>query len=247
MDSMTYSLLLGTAAGLANVLGGTMVVARRGPWDPKILHGFVALSAGFMLAAALLRMGPEAVELTRAAPPLILVGYLLVHLFEHTIAPHFHFGEETHPHLVVGSSIWASALMGLVVHSLFDGISIASGFLVSPALGLLVFAAIILHKAPEGFAIASVMVAAGVRRSGAFASALAVGLASVAGVLAAQALSGYVGAALALSTGVTLYVAASDLIPEVNKEEGAMMALLVFAGVALFYASELCFSRLGLV
>ncbi|HSD11646.1 MAG TPA: ZIP family metal transporter [Candidatus Binatia bacterium] len=246
MDSFTSSLLLGVAAGSANVLGGVMVVARRGPWDPRILHGFVALSAGFMLAAALLRMGPEAVELTRAAPLLILAGYLLVHLFEHTIAPHFHFGEETHPHLVVGSSIWASAFMGLVVHSLFDGISIASGFLISPALGLLVFAAIILHKAPEGFAIASVMVAAGVRRSGAFASAVAVGLASVAGVLAAQALSEYVGAALALSTGVTLYVAASDLIPEVNKEEGAMMALLVFAGVALFYASELCLSALGL-
>jgi zinc and cadmium transporter len=173
-----------------------------------------------MLAAALLRMGPEAVSLTRAAPLLILAGYLLVHLFEHTIAPHFHFGEETHPHLVVGSSIWASASMGLVVHSLFDGISIASGYLVSPALGLLVFAAIILHKAPEGFAIASVMVAAGVRRDGALASTLAVGLASVVGVLAAQALAGYVGAALALSTGVTLYVAASDLIPEVNKEEG---------------------------
>jgi zinc and cadmium transporter len=198
-----------------------------------------------MLAAALLRMGPEAVSLTRAAPLLILAGYLLVHLFEHTIAPHFHFGEETHPHLVVGSSIWASALMGLVVHSLFDGISIASGYLVSPALGLLVFAAIILHKAPEGFAIASVMVAAGVRRDGALASTLAVGLASVVGVLAAQALAGYVGAALALSTGVTLYVAVSDLIPEVNKEEGAMMALLVFAGVALFYGSELCLSALG--
>jgi hypothetical protein len=44
---------------------------------------------------------------------------------------------------------------------------------------------------------------------------------------------------------VTLYVAASDLIPEVNKEEGAMIALLVFAGVALFYGSELCLSVLG--
>src|SRR6266540_813343 len=172
MDSLTSSLLLGIAAGSANVLGGVMVVVRRGPWDPRILHGFVALGAGFMLAAALLRMGPEAVELTRAAPLLILAGYLLVHLFEHTIARHFHFGEETHPHLVVGSSIWASALMGLVVHSLFDGISIASGFLVSPALGLLVFAAIILHKAPEGFTIASLMIAAGLSRGGALASAL---------------------------------------------------------------------------
>lgn len=247
MNAFDSSLVFGIAAASANILGGFMVVSRREPWEPRILHGFVALGAGFMLAAALLRMGPEAVALTRSGPLLILGGYLLVHLFEHTIAPHFHFGEETHPQLFVGSSVWISALMGLVVHSLFDGISIASGFLVSPALGLLVFAAIILHKAPEGFAIASVMIAAGVRRGGALAATLAVGLASVLGVLTAQMLAGgYVGVALALSTGVTLYVAASDLIPEVNKEEGAMMALLVFAGVALFYVSDLCLSGLDL-
>jgi len=238
MNELNASLLFGIAAGSANVLGGLMVVARREPWEPRILHGFVALGAGFMLAAALLAMGPEAARLSESAPMLILAGYLVVHLFEHTIATHFHFGEETHTHLIAGSSVWASALVGLVVHSLFDGISIASGFLVSPALGLLVFTAIILHKAPEGFAIASVMMAAGVHRRGALASALAVGLASVVGVLAAQALSAWVGVALALSTGVTLYVAASDLVPEVNKEEGATMALLVFAGVALFWAGE---------
>ena len=167
MNELNASLLFGIAAGSANVLGGLMVVSRREPWEPRILHGFVALGAGFMLAAALLAMGPEAVRLTDSAPLLVLSGYLVVHLFEHTIAPHFHFGEETHPHLIVGSSVWASALVGLVVHSLFDGISIASGFLVSPALGLLVFTAIILHKAPEGFAIASVMMAAGVHRRGA--------------------------------------------------------------------------------
>lgn len=244
--ALDTSLLLGIAAGSANVLGGLMVTARRQPWEPRILHGFVALGAGFMLAAALIRMGPEAARLTTAAPLLVLGGYLLVHLFEHTIAPHFHFGEETHPQIFVGSSVWASALVGLVVHSLFDGISIASGFLVGPGLGLLVFAAIMLHKAPEGFAIASVMVAAGVSRGGALASTLAVGMASVVGVLAAQVFASHVGAALALSTGVSLYVAASDLIPEVNKEEGASMALLVFAGVALFYLSDLALALLGL-
>ena len=246
MSGFDSSLALGIAAASANVLGGLLVVVRKEPWEPRILHGFVALGAGFMLAAAMLRMGPEAAKLSDHAPLWILGGYLLVHLFEHTIASHFHFGEETHHHLVVGSSVWMSALVGLVVHSLFDGLSIASGFLVSPTLGLLVFAAIILHKAPEGFTIASVLIAAGVRRGGALASALAVGVASIAGVVAGQALADHVGVALGLSTGVTLYVAASDLIPEVNKEEGATMALLVFAGVALFYASEMLLGRLGL-
>ena len=43
---------------------------------------------------------------------------------------------------------------------------------------------------------------------------------------------------LPLSTGVTLYVAASDLIPEVNEERGLRMPLVVFLGVALFYVTE---------
>ena len=239
------SLLLGVVAGFANVLGAVMIVSRRGPWSPRVLHGFVSVSAGFMLAAALLRMGPEAVKLTSSAPILILAGYLLVHFFEHTIAPHFHFGEETHAH-AMSASVWVSALVGLLVHSLFDGISIGSGFLVSPALGILVFSAIILHKAPEGFTIASVMLAAGAGRRAALRAALAVGLASVAGVVVVQAFAGWVGFALALSTGVTLYVAASDLIPEVNRGEGMGMALLVFAGVALFVLSDLTLDLFGL-
>jgi ZIP family zinc transporter/zinc and cadmium transporter len=246
VSSLGLSLQFGAAAALANVLGGLLVVSRRGPWNPRSIRSFVSVGAGFMLAAALLRMGPEASRLAGNAPLLVLAGYLLVQLFEHTIAPHFHFGEETHPHLVVGSSVWASALVGLLVHSLFDGISIGSGFLINPALGLLVFSAIILHKAPEGFTIASVMIAAGVSRQGALASSFVVGLASIVGVLAVNLLSGYVGVALALSTGVTLYVAASDLIPEVNKDEGAGMALLVFGGVALFYLSERMLEYFGL-
>jgi hypothetical protein len=49
-----------------------------------------------MLAAAFLEMIPESLELLHSSPAFILGGYLLVHLFEHGFAPHFHFGEEVH-------------------------------------------------------------------------------------------------------------------------------------------------------
>ena len=241
-----WTLLFGLAAGATNLLGALVVVWRDSPWSARSLSRFLSVSAGFMLAAAILRMGPEATALTPSAPLWILGGYLLVQFFEHTIAPHFHFGEETHHDLVVSSSVWVPALVGLMVHSLFDGISIGSGFLVSPSLGLVVFSAILLHKAPEGLTIASVLLAAGASRGAAFAAAGAIGAASVVGVITVQWLSFWVGPALGLSTGVTLYVAASDLIPEVNKDEGVGMAILVFAGVALFYLSELVLDALGI-
>jgi ZIP family zinc transporter/zinc and cadmium transporter len=231
-----------TVAAGANVLGGAVVTLRR--WDDRLLRFAVALGAGFMLAAVILKMLPESARLTAAAPALVLAGYLLVHLFEHTVAPHFHFGEETHPEMV-NPTARVSALLGLVVHSLFDGISIGSGFIISPGLGLLLFAAIVLHKAPEGFAIASVVLATRGTRTQALLAAGAVGAASLVGGLAIFGARGLVGPALALSAGVTLYVAASDLVPEVNRETGTATALSVFAGVVLYYLTERALAAAG--
>jgi zinc transporter ZupT len=55
----------------------------------------------------------------------------------------------------------------------------------------------------------------------------------------------HVGYALALSAGVTIYVAASDLIPEVNREGGPGLGWAVFAGLVLFGAADLALSALG--
>jgi ZIP family zinc transporter/zinc and cadmium transporter len=227
----------------ANVVGG-LIALRVSPSDGALRY-FVALGAGFMLAVVLLRMMPEAAQLTPWTPALVLAGYLLVHLFEHTVAPHFHFGEETHPERL-GFAAGMSALLGLWVHSFFDGLSIGSGFVLDPGLGLLLFVAIVLHKAPEGFTMASVVLAASGTRRQALLAAAAVGAASLFGGLSIFVARDLVGVALALSAGVTLYVAATDLLPEVNKEEGTAIALTVFAGVALFWLTEHLLGTLGL-
>jgi len=234
---------IGAAAG-ANVLGG-MFVARR-EWDGRLLRYFVALGAGFMLAAVILKLVPESARLLPNAPLWILAGYLLVHLFEHTVAPHFHFGEETHHEHHLDATTSVSALVGLAVHSFFDGVTIGSGFLVDRALGVLLFTAIVLHKAPEGFAIASVVLAAHGTRAQALGAACIVGAASVLGGLVIVAFPALVGWALAISAGVTLYVAASDLVPEVNKESGTRIALTVFAGVLLYWLTEQLLAAFGL-
>jgi ZIP family zinc transporter/zinc and cadmium transporter len=239
-----WSLLLGATAAAANVVGGLVVVSRRHR-NQGVLKHFLALGAGFMLAATFLRMMPESFVLSHQAPILILAGYFLVHLFEHTIAPHFHFGEEVHQDLMVNPAVGYSALVGLSIHTFFDGVSIASGFLVSAPLGLLVFCAVFLHKVPEGFTVASIALASGRGRRGALAASVLVAAATLAGVLGMNAFAGAVAYALPLSTGVTLYVAASDLMPEVNEERGVAMAVVVFLGVALFYGAELSLVALG--
>ncbi|HVZ59801.1 MAG TPA: ZIP family metal transporter, partial [Terriglobales bacterium] len=160
MNSVALSYVLGLTAALANSFGGLIIVQRR--WERRYLRYFVALGAGFMLATTLAEMVPASLALSGSSTGLlILAGYLLVHFSEHTITPHFHFGEEAHRSEFSDPHRAYSVLAGLIIHTFFDGIAIASGFLVSHRLGWLIFVAVFLHKIPEGFTVASVMLASG--------------------------------------------------------------------------------------
>ncbi|HTA79729.1 MAG TPA: ZIP family metal transporter [Terracidiphilus sp.] len=227
------SIVLGILAALAEVAGGLVLVRARG--IERYLRYFVALGAGFLMAVALLEMTPESLRLSPSLGPiLIMAGYCAVHLLEHTIVAHFHYGEETHHDEFVSHHTGYSVLAGLGVHALFDGVAIGSGFAVNNALGWLIFLAVFLHKAPEGFTMASVMLASGQSRTTAFYSAVALAGATMAGVLVIELVPAWTQVGLPISAGVALYVGASDLVPEVNREPGIRMALVFFAGVAGF-------------
>jgi len=237
MHPILLSLLLGLTAAAANVFGGAIIVQKH--WERSYLKYFVALGAGFMLATAIVEVFPASLELRgRSAAFLVLVGYLIIHFFEHTVTPHFHFGEETHEEQFIHSHKGYSVLIGLIIHTFFDGIAITAGFLVSNWLGWIIFLAIFLHKIPEGFTVASVMLASGQSRGVAWGASALLGTATFAGVLTMAMLQREVSFGLPISAGVTIYVAASDLIPEVNREPGAKTALVVFLGVGFFFVLD---------
>jgi zinc and cadmium transporter len=234
MHPILLSLLLGLTAAAANVFGGAIIVHKH--WERSYLKYFVALGAGFMLATAIIEIFPASLALRgKSAAVLVLAGYLLVHFFEHTVTPHFHFGEETHEDQFLHAHKGYSVLLGLLIHTFFDGIAITSGFIVSNWLGWIIFLAIFLHKIPEGFTVSSVMLASGEGRGIAWGASMLLGAATFAGVLTMAVFRHQVSYGLPLSAGVTIYVAASDLMPEVNREPGVRMALVVFLGVGLFF------------
>jgi len=230
---LKISLIVGAIAALADVVGGFVLVRAKGV--ERYLRYFVALGAGFLIATAVLEMMPEGLRLSpRLGPVLIMAGYCVVHLLEHTINAHFHYGEETHQGEFISRHTGNSVMVGLSVHALFDGVAIGSGFALHAWLGWLIFLAILLHKAPEGFTMASVMLASGRSRSMALYSAVALAAATLVGVLVIGMAPGLVLYGLPVSAGVALYVSATDLVPEVNREPGIRMALVFFAGVAGF-------------
>src|ERR1051325_2366518 len=181
MGPIATSILLGLTAALANGLGGAVIVQK--DWERRYLRYFVALGAGFMLGTAFLEMLPESMELAGPkAPLLLLVGYFIVHIFEHTLTGHFHFGEETHAEFGNRHRSY-SVLFGLIIHTFFDGIAIASGFLISGWLGWIIFLAVILHKVPEGFTESTEMMADDISRRAAWLASAVLGFVTVAGVL----------------------------------------------------------------
>lgn len=234
-----YSLI----AAIGDVLGGLLVVGPLGKPDASrrrhlILAGLVAFGAGFMLAVAILEMIPLSFELG-GGPVAILVGYLAVHLTQHTLTPHFHFGEETHSDAMVSPGVGVWALAGLLPHSFFDGVAISSGFLTSSGLGFLLFGAVLLHKVPTGASLASIMIASGHTGRSAIMAVLAIAGATVLGAVITPALGVLSTFGLALSAGVTIYVAASNLIPEVQREPGWLISGGVFLGVVAFMLARL--------
>lgn len=222
-------------AALANVVGA-LAVTGRSRWSVRSLETMIALSAGFMISVALGDVLPEAIERGgRQAGLVATLGFLLVHLTQHTFARHFHFGEETHH---VTKMVGVSALVGLLLHTFVDGVAIASGFAADRDLGLLLSSAILLHKLPEGLAISSLFLAAGASRGRALGAAALLGAATLLGlgVASVTALRGTTG--LALSAGVTLYVAAANLVPEIQGKAGWRLPLAFFFGSGLYFAAR---------
>jgi zinc and cadmium transporter len=223
------------AAALGN-MAGAIAVVRSLRRELRVIDACLAFGAGFMLAVAVLGVLPEVLRDGGNSGALyVLGGYLAVHLAQHVFTPHFHFGEETHR---VSRSAGVSALLGLTLHTFFDGVAIASGFLVSGELGVLLFLAVLLHKLPEGVTIASVMVAGGQTRRQALGAAAVLGLATILGVLLTEIVAPLARHGLAISAGVTIYVAASNLVPEFQAKRGWLSALAFFGGAVGFFLTE---------
>lgn len=228
-------LLYGAAAAAANILGA-VAVTTRATWTVRALDALLSFAAGFLISVSVVDLFPQAIVVAGPiAPVMVLLAYLLVHLTQHTIGRHFHFGEETHS---VSELVSMSALIGLLMHTFVDGVAVASGLLVSPRLGALVFVAILLHKFPEGLAISSLFLAAGAGRTKAVLAAAALGATTIAGVLLTDQWTFLRTYGLAISAGVTLYVGASNLVPELQDRPGLRIPVSFVAGCGLYFAAR---------
>ncbi len=241
MENFALPFFLSLTSGLIIMLGG-WIFSSKHTWEEKHLDLFIALGAGYILAVAFLDMIPEAVGASSYSMHFVIVGYLVVHLFEHVFTPHFHYGEETHQHLV-SHIVSTTALIGLMVHNFFSGVAIGSGMLTSESIGWIIFIGTVLHKLPEGFTISSIMFASHHLKRYAIMGTVLLALSSVMGTLLVYLFQNkdwfFKDFALAMSAGTFIHVATTDLIPRINDSHQRWMPVMVFIGVGLFLISSL--------
>ncbi len=200
----------------------------------RLLSG---VAAGYLLSVTLVRIIPESLEAKGGEVNAlwVLVGYLLVHVMEHGITLHFHYGEETHTDGTRLSGVMA--LVGLSLHSLMDGVAIAAALSLHSNLGPLVVLGILFHRIPEGGTIASIFLVDGFGNRGALLASGTLALAALVGSAGQTMLLLPTGPILGLTAGLTLYVASSDLLPEVQKVSGFRSTMALLSGVGIFLVS----------
>lgn len=131
---------------------------------------------------------------------------------------------------------------GMLVHTFFDGLSIAASFTVDFRLGITVFIAVFLHKITDGIIISSIIFIITGNRNKALIASVLLGVSTVAGAIAATLLSDFylpneqiIAVAIAFSAGIFIYVAATDLLPVVNAAGDRLASSFFFVGVLLYF------------
>jgi zinc and cadmium transporter len=203
----------------------------------RALFLLVSFAVGAMLGGALLHLLPEAYERMGSGPrtgALALAGVLGFFVLEKFLHwRHEHAAPEeivgatgegaahSHAHEHSGAPFATLNLAGTVVHNLVDGAIVAAAYLASVPTGLVTTLAVLLHEIPQEIGNFGVLVYGGYTPRRALLFNFLAGLAGLVGaglaLIIGQRVSGFADALLPLTAGAFLYVAGSDLIPELNR------------------------------
>jgi len=240
---MWQPILFSVMAGLITIIGVLMVRA----WRQVALrysHYINSFAAGIILTAAVTVLLPRAADsVGERAGLYALAGFLAFLLLETFLI--FHSGSEVHYEARTQREARGLVFFwGLSLHSLLDGVVIAVGFATSPRLGMVTTLAVVSHELPEGittFSLLADRLAEKTALGMALAVAVATPLGGLIGAVSLPALTAEpMGAALALVAGSFLYIAATDIVPEIREEHPAgniacmVLGVLFIAVVHLF-------------
>lgn len=234
-------LYIALATFCATMFGGLLALRLR-----DRLHLILGFSAGAVIAVAFFDLMPEALVLgeprsAQTVMSFVALGFLLYLVLDRLLVLHGHGHAEDVERADSRGHVRAGSFS---VHSFLDGVGIGLAYQVSPAVGLIVAVAVLVHDFSDGINTVNVVVRHGGQRAQALRWLLADALAPVAGILATLFFTvseSILGLMLALFAGFFLYIGASDLVPESHHAHPTLWttAMTVAGAAALFIALRL--------
>lgn len=257
LASLLYTLLVVFFISALSLVGVFALSIQEEKLD-RILFFLVSFASGAILGAAFFDLLPEAIELGEEfgwesqTIGYIVLGFVVFYLLERFI--YFFHGDPHQQHCPPPketSGVEGFAFLNLVgdcAHNFLDGMLIAVAFGVSTTLGIAASIAVIFHELPQEIGDFAVLIYGGFERTKALALNFISGLTSVAGALFAYYFAGRIPALnpflIALTSGGFIYIAATELIPQLQKEHNVKRAALQFI---IFILGLLLIWSLGII
>lgn len=251
MDILFYILISTFLVSLIS-FAGVLVLYLREQILNKTLLVLVSFSAGALIGSAFLHLIPEAILKVGLSEEAIfklflylLLGFCTLFILEQFINWHHHHAKE-HPEIKPFSYL---VLISDGIHNFIDGLIIAGSFAISPPVGVITTLAVILHEIPQEIGDFGVLVYCGFKKAKAlflnFLSAVMAILGGMVGFLLSEKIGGSIVFLLPFAAGNFIYIAASDLIPEIKQKAGFKKPFLPFfvflIGIIMMAALKLLF------
>jgi len=247
MEPLIYTLAGVLIISLVSLVG-VFFLSLKETLIKALMHLLVGLAAGALLGDALVHLVPEAFEagLSNIAFSVsILIGMLAFFILEKYLRWHHHEHDSEHTHLptqeeLIGTRtkpLGVLVLVGDGVHNFVDGVIIAASFMVSPPLGIATTIAVFLHEIPQEIADFALLLHAGFSRTKAllwnFVSALTAVLGALAFFFVGSNIQGIEPIAAAFTAGAFIYIAAADLVPELQETKHPGQSMLQFVALLI--------------
>jgi zinc and cadmium transporter len=224
MSTLTYILLFTILGSIGALVGGIILLSHE-KFTRKISHLLASFAAGVLLGSAFFDLLPEALHEgeERGVDVFLwtLIGIVIFFLTERFIH-WFHHHEEYHDEKETKTTL-PLIIFGDTMHNFLDGIVIAATFIVSIPLGITTSIAVFAHEVPQEIGDFGLMVHKGLKKRKIILVNIASAAAAIIGALLTYSLGEkieqYIPILVSLTAGFFIYIAASDLIPEIHHEK----------------------------
>ena len=235
---MILAILAGSAISL---IGGALILLTKSN-RTRAVHLALPFGAGALLAAAFFDLLPESFDLGPARTMLLwaLVGFAAFFVMER-LASWFHHHHDHDTDMAHSKKHQGNMVMiGDLLHNMIDGIAIGAAFLVNPATGFVTTLAVSAHEIPKELGTFGILLSRGWRDK----KVLLANILTAVGTLVAAVFTFMANdifpiaeaELLAMTAGVFIYIAASDIIPDIHEQPrrlGTMQAGVLLLGIII--------------